>query len=430
MVNLQVNFAGVKMRNPIGVASLAPIDVGGIDSEKVASFLLRSAELGTGYIYMPVVVPEKQRPKAKYPSARFQRIDSPGFGIAGIVGASDFSRRATPLDTGLGIIEILKNRLPQDVPIIANILVPGVDSTEWAELARKHEEAGVDLIEMNVSCPMPAAQLRAVSSYLAEEMSEAAGALLGDSISLLIPIVEQVVKAVKIPVGVKMTPETGFPRLVGLAEAIKKAGAAFICGVNTSVTVGPPDIYNKGKGKFPKLDANLISAAFGSWNRFLCYRNTAAISKFVPDIDVAAVGGLVHPEHLVEAMMLGAKIVELSSGVIWKGTAFIKRSLQFLENYMSQQGYSNVDDFIGLGLQYIKSPEEVDWRLGEIVAEVDYTKCTECNICANNICTAIRFEGRIRIAEEYCSGCGLCAVICSAGAISIIEKKHKIFGLD
>ena len=78
-------------------------------------------------------------------------------------------------------------------------------------------------------------------------MSEAAGSLLGDSPALLIPVVKAVVDRVNIPVGVKMTPETGFPRLVGIAEEIKKAGAKFITGINAPITCGgPPRTFTKG----------------------------------------------------------------------------------------------------------------------------------------------------------------------------------------
>jgi len=34
------------------------------------------------------------------------------------------------------------------------------------------------------------------------------------------------------------------------------------------------------------------------------------------------------------------------------------------------------------------------------------------------------------IDSRYCLGCGLCQAICPDGAISMVEHKHAIIGLD
>jgi len=429
VANTEVVFAGKKLRNPIGVASHASLSTAGIVPEKLADHLMRYVDCGASFLYTPFTNPETEHPKDKLPGWRFQNIRSRfPFAMEGLVVSADAYRIMARLDTTLRAIEILKRAVPDGVVVIANIIGPSADKKGWAEHAKKFEQAGADIIEMNVSCPLPATEAKAVSGYLAEEISEAAGVLLGDSIPLLLPVVEEVVKAVKIPVGVKMSPETGFPRLVGLAESIKKAGVAYISGINSPLTAGPPDIYNGGKGKWPQMEGNAICPALGPWDRFLCYRNVAAITMFVPGIDVAAIGGLVEKEHVIEAMMLGAKITELSSGIFWRGTDFIKESIEFLEHYMDTQGYSTVDDFIGLGIQDFRPVEELDWRLGEVVPEIDDSKCTRCNICAKNICFAR--TSTIELNEEYCSGCGLCAAICPLKAITMVEKKHKVLLLD
>jgi dihydroorotate dehydrogenase/Pyruvate/2-oxoacid:ferredoxin oxidoreductase delta subunit len=434
MADLSVTFAGKKLRTPIGVSSHALTNPGH-DPQALADHLKGYVDVGAAFVHTPFINPELKHPKGMAPAYKFMPVRSTEpFAMEGLLVACDAERIMCRLEDGLKLVELLKKSLPPDVIVISNLIGPGSDAEGWAEHCKKFENAGTDMIEMNVSCPLPAATAEAVGAYAKGELSEAAGALLGDSPALLIPVVEAVVKAVTIPVGVKLTPETGFPRLVGLAEAIKKAGAKFISGINAPITCSPPDIYNEGKAKWVGIEDNMICAALGPMDRFLCYRNLATLSMFVPGIDLAAIGGLVEPEHVVEAMMLGGRICEFSSGLFWRGTDLIKDTVDFLENkYMPRMGYKSVEDFIGIGVSHIKPMEEIDWRMEEFVSTVDDRKCIRCGACANSICMARTLKEnplRIEVDEDLCYGCGLCQSICPANAISIIEKKHKVLGVS
>ena len=434
MANLEVTFVGKKLRSPIGIASHAVFNGGLMDPMAEADHLMRYVEMGAGFVHTPFICPEEEHPQDAPPAWKFMNIYSrEPFRMEGLLVATDAHRIMCRLRPGLTLIETLREKLPDDVIVIANMIGPGADPKGWAEHCKRAEDAGADLIEMNVSCPLPAATAKAVQAYSTGEMSEAAGCLLGDSPALLLPVVEEVVKAVNIPVGVKFTPETGFPRVVGLAEGVKKAGAKFISGINAPITCAPPDIYKNGQGKWPGLTANPICAALGPWDRFLLYRNLAAISVFVPGIELAGIGGLVEPEHVVEAMMLGARICEFSSGLLWRGMDLIKDTISFLTDYMDKQGYKTVDEFIGLGINFVKPLEEIDWRLEDFIATVDDRLCTRCGRCARSICNARKLEReplRIVIDSRYCIGCGLCQAICPANAVSIVEQKHQVVGIS
>jgi len=434
MTDLSVTFVGKKLRSPIGVGSHALVRAEH-DPQALCTHLKGYVDAGAGYVYTPFISPELKHPKGMAPVYKFQAMTArEPFAREGLLSATDAERIMSRLEEGLRLLDLLKKSLPSDVPVIANLIGPGSDPEGWAKHCKKFEDAGADIIELNCSCPIPAATASAVESYIAGDLSEAAGALLGDSPALLVPVVEAAVKAVKIPLGVKMTPETGFPRLVGLAEAIKKAGAKFITAINAPITCGPPDIYNDGKGKWAGIEDNLICGVQGPMNRYLCYRNMATISMFVPGIELAACGGLVEPEHVVEAMMLGARIAEFSAGLIWRGTRIISDTIEFLEkDYMPRMGYQSVDDFIGVGIKHIKPCEEVDWRMEECVSTTDPKRCVRCGICATGICDARSLKEnplRLEVDEEMCYGCGLCLAVCPEHAVNIIEKKHKVIGVS
>jgi len=434
MVDLSVSFVGKKLRSPIGVASHALVR-SEHDVQALAVHLKGYVDAGAGYVYTPFINPEPKHPKGMAPAYKFMQVRArEPFSCEGLLVAADAERIMERLEEGLKLVDLLKKSLPADVPVIANLIGPGADPEGWAQHCKKFENAGADIIEMNVSCPLPAATAEATGCYADGELSQAAGALLGDSPALLTPVVAAVVKAVKIPVGIKMTPETGFPRLVGLAESVVKVGAKFITGINAPITCSPPDIYNDGKAKWIGIEDNMICAALGPMDRFICYRNLASLSMFVPGVDLAAVGGLVEPEHVVEAMMLGAKICEFSSGLFWRGTDLIKDTITFLEkDYMPRMGYKSVNDFIGLGVKHIKPVEEIDWRMEDFVSTVDERKCVRCGICCNGICDARSLKEnplRVYVDEEMCYACGLCQAICPEHAISILEKKHKVIGVS
>jgi len=434
MADLSITFAGKKLRSPLGVASHALVRPEH-DPQALSAHLNGYVDAGAGFVYTPFINPELRHPKGMAPAYKFMSIRSrEPFACEGLLVAADAERIMSRLEEGLRLVDLLKKSLPPDVPVIANLIGPGADPEGWAEHCKKFEDAGADIIEMNVSCPLPAATAEATGDYGAGELSEAAGVLLGDSPALLTPVVEAVVKAVKIPVGVKMTPETGFPRLVGLAESIKKAGASFITGINAPITCSPPDIYNEGKAKWVGIEDNMICAALGPMDRFICYRNLASLSMFVPGIELAGVGGLVEPEHVVEAMMLGARICEFSSGIFWRGTKLIEDTIDFLEkDYMPRMGYKSVEDFIGLGVKHIKPVEDIDWKMEDYVSTIDARRCVRCGICCNGICDARSLKEnplRVELDEEMCYGCGMCLAICPEHAVNIIEKKHKVVGVS
>jgi dihydroorotate dehydrogenase/NAD-dependent dihydropyrimidine dehydrogenase PreA subunit len=321
------------------------------------------------------------------------------------------------------LTKILTGKKPNDVRLIAN--VGGLSSLPetYVDGALKWQELGADLIEINVSCGFPPTMAGAVEDFIEKKFPPRfQGALLGDQSDIVEEITKNVVKAISIPVGVKISPETGFPRVVELARRIKDAGAKWIHVVNVAVGIAPPDIYNRGRPLWPFADGNPFVTASGSWLRVQCYKDVAAIRKFVPGIDIAAAGGLVVPGHIVEVMMLGARLTQLCTGVIERGRELIRSCDTFLKKFMVEQGYQAVEEIVGLGLPYIKYNEDVDLMAGKIVALTDELKCTSCGACVDNICVARYWEnGMVRTKENKCSGCGGCMVACPVNAIKLIK---------
>jgi len=445
--DLSVTFAGTEFRSPIGVGPVARPWGKNIAPAEHAEVLLKHVEAGAGYICIPtcyyveettldklqkIARPEYKSAQSKPNQARTMKIQisKASHGVEGLYllntpfwkdvkWANEASAHSQELT------KIIMEKKPKNVRVIANVLGLSSLPDVYVDGAKRWEELGVDLIEINVSSHSPPTMEGAVEDFFEKRFPPRfQGALLGDHIDIVEDITREVVKAVRVPVGVKLSPETGFPRIVGLARRIRDAGAKWIHVMNMAIGIVPPDIYNRGKPRWPFADGNPFVGASGSFLRVQCYKDVAAIAKFVPGIDIAAAGGLVMPEHMIEVMMLGARLTELCTGVIEKGRKLITSCDTFLKKYMVEQGYRTVEEIIGLGQQYVKYNEDVDLMAGKIIAETDELKCTGCGVCVDNICVARYFEKKIAKAkEDRCNGCGSCILACQAEAIKLVERE-------
>jgi len=437
MANLQVKFGGLKMRNPIGVAALNPAVAYARNPKVQADWLMRQVEAGAGYIFMSATRPQRSSPAEAKPSQKFMKMQCPGFASReGLFCTADIMAVQFYLDKALEVISIIKKQLPEDVPLIAQPHVSGADVEGWVKLCKVLEEAGADALELNVSCPIA----------LVGKESDAAVKLIDEVDTLemrtlrklnLIPTVGEIpevlsvvtkacVDAVKIPVGAKPSAEAGFPKCVALAKLLAEAGAAWVANITAPVSVAPPKIYERGRPLWEKVNFPIspFAAISGPADRYHCYKDTATIALHVPEIDIMAIGGIVNPEHCVEVLMMGAKTVGLSSGFIWKGNKMITKSVEFLNRFMDEQGYEKVEDFMGIGLKYVRPVDDsIDWEEDKIAAKVDKGKCIQCGVCWDAYCPvpAKGDDGFPVIDEDNCQGCGMCVAICPVEAISIVH---------
>ena len=164
-------------------------------------------------------------------------------------------------------------------------------------------------------------------------------------------------------------------------------------------------------------------AGSGIFLRQIVYKQISAIARYVPGLDIICTGGLTIPEHVIEAMMLGANVTQFVTAMMYEGRNAIKKNVEFLKDYMKDQGYKSVNEFRGLALQHFKPSVDMDFKAGRIYAQIDEDKCTGCRRCINHICCATYMEGKkARVDVEKCIGCGMCVALCPEGAPQLHEK--------
>jgi Pyruvate/2-oxoacid:ferredoxin oxidoreductase delta subunit len=448
---LETNFAGVKVRSPIGVGAVGRPMGNDIPPEKHAEVLLKHAEEGgAGYIYVPIVAYASKESREKLaeatkgvkppvlskfaPSERWLVAYNPHppYGVEGIMSQNthpsvhnDLSMDDEYREYALKTLDIIQKKKPEGVALIANVRGYGPIPDTYVDGAKYWADKGVDLIEMIWNCPASMAMACALDEYFSEKFSAGwPSSTMGQIPRFVEAIQREVAKAVKIPTGAKLTPEIGFPDMVEMVKRIYAAGAKWITLAGGQLTMPPPDIYNRGKPSYAFCNINAFSAAFGSWLRASSYKNVAAIGHFVPGIAIAGSGGVTNPQQVVEMMMLGAGLVEITTAIMEQGRSILRRSNSFLDKFMVEQGYKSTAEIIGLAQKYIDDLDKVDFQAGNIVQETDEDKCTNCGICADGFCVVRHMEeGKLVVDTDNCSGCGGCLASChQAHAIKLVQK--------
>lgn len=191
-IDLSVDLAGVKLKNPIVMAS----GTFGFGREYGEFYSL--SELGG--ICVKGLTP---LPRAGNPSPR---IAETPMGILNSVGLQN-----------PGVDAFIAHELPElrkhDITVIANI--SGNTPEEYGDMCEKLSAAGVDLIEVNISCPNV----------------KAGGLAYGTRPELAAEVTEIAKRHAAVPVMVKLSPNV--TDITEIAKAVEGAGADAISLINT-----------------------------------------------------------------------------------------------------------------------------------------------------------------------------------------------------
>ncbi|HZF49336.1 MAG TPA: dihydroorotate dehydrogenase [Polyangiaceae bacterium] len=191
----------------------------------------------------------------------------------------------------VGVEAFCTEKLPvlrrRGVTVVANIFATSVD--DFVELARRIDaEPGVAAIELNVSCPN-------VDKGGLEFGCDPRGAAR---------VTAAVREVTKLPIWVKMSPEAGDPKGVGLA--CQEAGADALTAINTirGLAIDP-------RTWRPKL-ANRTGGLSGPALKPIALRIVWELARTVT-IPVIGIGGIATAADALEFMLAGASAVQVGT---------------------------------------------------------------------------------------------------------------------
>ena len=217
--------------------------------------------------------------------------------------------------------EVKAARKGDEMLMVASVF--GESPRDFAEAASIMEAAGVDGVELNVSCPHV----------------KAAGMEIGQDPAILENVVTAVKDAVQIPVFTKLTPNTS--QIRDLARTVERAGGDGIVAVNTlramaiEVETGRPILGNK------------IGGLSGPALKPVALRCVYEIAQTV-DIPVIGCGGVVGWRDAIEYLLAGARAVQIGSAIAYKDLTVFDEIVNGVRDYLQRKEYSELEDIVGL----------------------------------------------------------------------------------
>ena len=184
-------------------------------------------------------------------------------------------------------LQFLQNIRKKGTIIIANICGHTID--DYVAVARRLEETnGIDMIELNISCP---------------NIKEG-GIAFGTNWKLTEKLVQEIKKNIKIPIIVKLSPNVTDIEVI--AKAAEFAGADALSLINTLIGM-KIDI----KSKKPVL-ANITGGLSGPAIKPIAIRMVYQVYNCVK-IPIIGMGGIMNADDAIEFMMAGAKAIAIGT---------------------------------------------------------------------------------------------------------------------
>lgn len=293
--------------------------------------------------------------------------------------------------------------------LIASVAGPTPENV--AQLAKKAEKAGADIIELGVpdACPHMPEILRAM---FPERAVPEVGAKSPE------PMVEMI-KTVKDSVGVPVMVKLGhaFPP-VEWAQAAERNGAD---AISASDSWGPALAIDIRTGQPLLGGPRGVGGLSGPAIKPLTLRLVLEIAQNVK-IPVVGIGGVSTWKDAIEYLMAGATGVGVCTAGNLKGPIVYQSIIEGLEKYTIEHDFESLSEIIGLTLRNIERRKIENKQIitKPIPPTVDRKKCTSCKLCETScVYGAMKVNEYPEVDKSKCYGCGLCATVCPRGAITL-----------
>ncbi|TNF52336.1 dihydroorotate dehydrogenase [bacterium] len=223
----------------------------------------------------------------------------------------------------IGVECFIEKKLPYlkqfETKIIVNIL--GNSVKEYLDLSEKLQDAGVDAIELNVSCPNV----------------KRGGIIFGTDKKALEELIRQVRKRIHIPLITKLSPNVA--DIKEFAIIAESAGSDALALINT-ITAMAIDI----KTRKPKL-ANIIGGLSGPAVKPVAVRMVWECRQ-ATTIPIIGMGGIMAADDALEFILAGASAVAVGTAnfVNPKATQDI---IDGIKSFMVDHDIHNIQDLIG-----------------------------------------------------------------------------------
>lgn len=300
MINLETNYLGLQLRNPIIVSSSGLTNsvskIQNIEQNNAGAVVLKSLfEEQIGYETSELTKYSDYPESADY--------------------IKDYVRNNS-VDDYLQLIKEAKDAV--DMPIIASINCVSAD--EWMDFASNIENAGADAIELNIN--------------IVPTERDMSSAKLEDT---YFHIIRKIKKKVKIPIAVKIG--CHFTNLVAFVDMLYASGADGVVLFNRFYE---PDIDIE---RLKIVSAEVFSTPA---NIRQSLRWVGILSAKIANVQISASTGIHDGEAVVKQLLAGSTSVQVCSSLYKNGFERLIDMIDYLKTWMDKKGYNKISDFNGL----------------------------------------------------------------------------------
>jgi dihydroorotate dehydrogenase (NAD+) catalytic subunit len=298
--DLSVNFAGVRLKNPV-IAASGTFGYG-VEFEDVVAL----DKLG-GFVV-------KGLSREPMPGNPPPRVFESAAGMLNSIGLQNIGARAFVAEKLPHLARI------ENIVCIANVF--GYTREDYEEVVRiLNDGEGIAAYELNVSCPN----------------TRRGGIAFGSDPVLLSEVVAAAKSQATRPLIVKLSPNvTSIPQM---ARAAAEAGADALSLVNTFVALAIDPETRR-----PRI-SNITAGLSGPAIKPIAVRMVYEAAHSV-EIPVIGIGGVSTAEDVVEFMLAGAAAVEIGTASFWDPCA-TERIVEQLEKWCVGHGVNRITDLIG-----------------------------------------------------------------------------------
>jgi len=295
--NLSVNIAGIKMKNPVMVAS------GTFGYGEEYAELVNLNSLGAIIVKGITLKPQIGNPPP--------RIVETSSGMLNAIGLEN-----------VGVERFIKEKLPYlrkfDTPVIVNIA--GKTVNEYVELAKRLDGLA-DALEINISCP-----------------NVAKGSLeFGQDPSLTYEVVNKVRQVTQLTLIAKLSPNVTDIKVI--AKSAEDAGVDAISLINTILGMAI-DVATK-----KPILGNIKGGLSGPAIKPIALRMVFEVAQAVK-VPIIGQGGIMNATDALEFIIAGASAIAVGTANFVNPQISLK-IIEGIENYLIENNISSVHELIG-----------------------------------------------------------------------------------
>ena len=300
MANLKTNYLGLELKNPliVGASSLTQ------NPEKLSEFNGAGAIVFKSLFEEQIELEEMEMMDAldEYSDRNAEMTSI--FPNVKHAGAKEH------------LLKLKKAKEALDIPVIASL--NAIHHDTWVEYAKEIEQTGVDAIELNL--------------FITPRSFEMTGS---DIIQSHVDTLNNVGKAIKIPISVKLSPFYTNPLSVINRMDIERVGAFVLFN-----KLFQPDIDIEKE----TLEQTIMLSS--SSDARLSIRFTGLLFGNVK-ADIASAGGILTSSDAIKSILAGASAFQVVSALYKNGAGYIDQMLSEIEKWMDKKNYSQISEFQG-----------------------------------------------------------------------------------